>query len=104
MNLPGKASAEAAMLKGGWLSQQPKWFQREVLSRATLQAFDADELIYRIAGPPGGIYGLVAGTLKVSTAPAHAAPRFIVFGIKGHWAGEGPYLTGEPRRAELRNG
>jgi CRP/FNR family cyclic AMP-dependent transcriptional regulator len=102
MDSQSKASAEASMLKTGWLSRQPDWFQREVLSNASLEEFDADEVVYRIGGPPGGIYGLVAGTLKVSTAPAHLAPRFIVLGIKGNWAGEGPYLTGEPRRAELQ--
>ncbi len=95
-------SARAILTKAGWLSTQPEWFQAEVLERAMLQDFAADEVIYRIGGPPGGIYGLVAGTLKVSTVRMLAAPRFIQFGIIGAWAGEGPYLTGEPRRSELR--
>ncbi|QPC42050.1 Crp/Fnr family transcriptional regulator [Kaustia mangrovi] len=102
MKSQNRASAEAAVLEGGWLSRQPEWFVREALAHASVETFEAGEAIYRIGGPPGGIYGLVDGTLKVSTAPVHGAPRFIVFGIRGHWAGEGPYLTGEPRRAELR--
>ncbi|MCB1496978.1 MAG: Crp/Fnr family transcriptional regulator [Bauldia sp.] len=102
MNPPSQHPAWTILLTKGWLSRQPAWFQDEVVARATFETFEPDEAIYRIGGPPGGIYGLVSGTLKVSTAPPHSAPRFIQFGIQGAWAGEGPYLTGEPRRAELR--
>lgn len=55
-----------------------------------------------MGGQPGGIYGLVSGTLKVGTAAADTATRFLQFGMPGAWAGEGCFLTGEPRRAEMR--
>lgn len=101
MQESARAGAASVLCRSGWLSRQPELFQAEVMARGLLQAFPAGEVIYRIDGPPGGIYGLVGGTLRVSIAPSHAAPRFIQFGIAGAWAGEGPFLTGEPRRAEL---
>lgn len=97
-----RADAEAAVLHDGWLAFQPPAFQTALLSRALLQTWAHGEAIYRFGDPPGGIYGLVRGTLSISMAPRNAAPRFVQFGIAGAWAGEGPFLTGEPRRAEMR--
>lgn len=81
--------------------RQPAAFQDEVIARGMPQAFEPGAPVYLAGGPPGGIYGLIRGALNVSTAPSHATPRFIQFGIVGAWAGEGPFLTGEPRRAEM---
>jgi len=99
--LEGKPAAVAPLLRQGWLSRQPEVFRDEVINRGLLLSFDPGEMVYRIGGPPGGLYGLVSGALRISTAPDHSPPRFIQFGIVGAWAGEGPFLTGEPRRAEM---
>lgn len=90
------------LLTSGWLSQQPEAFRNEVLARGHVQSFTPGTAIYRIGDPPGGIYGLLRGTLAISLAAQHAPPRFFQFGIVGAWAGEGPFLSGEPRRAEMR--
>lgn len=97
-----RAEAETIILQSGWLALQPSTFQKTVLSRSLLQNWDVGEVIYHAGDPPGGIYGLVHGSLAVSMAAPNEAPRFVQFGIAGAWAGEGPFLTGEPRRVEMR--
>lgn len=94
--------AEAVMLGRGWLANQPPPFQREALSRCLVQTFSPGDVVYRIGDPPGGIYGLVGGTLAINLAPPHSTPRFVQFGIVGAWAGERSFLTGEPRRVEMK--
>lgn len=44
----------------------------------------------------------MAGILTVTTAPGPALPRLIHIGTPGFWTGEGPFMTGEPRRITLR--
>lgn len=96
-----KRAVAEPLLQSGWLSRQPAAFQDEVIARGAPQTFETGAPVYLAGGPPGGIFGLIQGVLSVSTAPSHAAPRFIQLGIVGAWAGEGPFLTGEPRRAEM---
>jgi CRP/FNR family cyclic AMP-dependent transcriptional regulator len=51
---------------------------------------------------PGGIYGLVSGTVAVNTSPPAATPRLIHIGAPGFWTGEGSFLTRQPRRIEMQ--
>lgn len=90
------------LTKQGWLSRQPSTFQGDVLARGFAQDFEPGEAVYRVGDACGGIYGLVAGTLAVSIAAPGRTPRFVQFGSVGAWAGEGCFMTGETRRAELR--
>lgn len=91
----------AAVLEQGWLSRQPEAFRDEVLRRALLQDYGAGEAIYHLGDPVGGIYGLVRGMFAVTAAPDASLPRLFHVGLPGVWTGEGPYLTGEPRRLTL---
>lgn len=91
----------AAVLEHGWLSRQPEAFRAEVLHRVSVQDYGAGEAIYHLGDPVGGIYGLVRGMLAVTAAPDMAPPRLFHVGLPGLWTGEGPYLTGEPRRLTL---
>lgn len=86
----------------GWLPLLPEAFRSEVLRRSVLLHFAAGEPVFHLEDPPGGIYGLVSGTVSVSLAPAGATPRLILLGVPGHWTGEGCFLTRKPRKAELR--
>lgn len=97
-----KKVADALLRRSGWLSRQPDDFQREVIDRGRIQAYDPGDVVYRSGDPQGGIYGLIHGTLAISLAPSNRAARFFQFGVVGAWAGEGPFLTGEPRRVEMR--
>jgi CRP-like cAMP-binding protein len=97
-----KEQARLILTARGWLSRQPEPFQAEVLRRGLPSTYRRGESIYRLGDPPGGIHGLVAGSFAVLTAPSGAAPRMPHLSAPGHWTGEGSYLTGEPRRIELR--
>ncbi|MCI3206375.1 MULTISPECIES: Crp/Fnr family transcriptional regulator [Pandoraea] len=95
--------AAGIMASNGWLAHLPEGFKREVLTRAILQRFSAREVIYRFGDPPGGIYGLVSGTVTVNTAPSTKVPRLVHLGVPGTWTGEGGFLSRQPRRLELRS-
>ncbi|WP_322009348.1 Crp/Fnr family transcriptional regulator [Paraburkholderia sp. J12] len=96
-----RLDAAQIMTRNGWLARLPVEFQREVLARAILYRFSPRETIYRFGDPPGGIYGLVSGTVTVNTAPPTKAPRLVHLGVPGTWTGEGGFLTRQPRRIEL---
>lgn len=97
-----KSRAERVISERGWLTLVPEAFRTEVLRRSVLLHFAPGETVFRLDDPPGGVYGLVAGTVSVSLAPAGATPRLILLGVPGHWTGEGCFLTRKPRKAELR--
>jgi CRP/FNR family transcriptional regulator, cyclic AMP receptor protein len=97
----GVAEPREIVLKEGWLSQAPSWFQQEVLAHCRLKALHAGEMAYRIGDPPGGIYGLVAGSLAVLVAPRERGPHIAYFGRPGTWFGDVAAITGQPRRISL---
>ncbi len=102
--MPTRAMSDAelaAVLDQGWLSRQPAAFRAEVLARCLVQDFDAGKALYHLGDPGGGIYGLVRGLFAVTAAPGASLPRMFHIGLPGVWTGEGPYMTGEPRRLTL---
>ncbi|KUL94525.1 transcriptional regulator [Bosea sp. WAO] len=102
MGYVSKARAEQIMSERGWLPLLPEAFRTEVLRRSILLHFAPGETVFRLDDPAGGVYGLVAGTVSASLAPAGVTPRLILLGVPGHWTGEGCFLTRKPRRGELR--
>ncbi|MGF6175725.1 Crp/Fnr family transcriptional regulator [Ensifer sp. 4252] len=97
-----RMNANRIMSERGWLPLLPEAFRAEVLRRSVLQHFAPGQPVFHLGDPPGGIYGLVAGTVSVSLAPSGASPRLILLGVPGHWTGEACFLTRKPRRGELR--
>lgn len=97
-----RENAEQVMSQGPWLANMTEPFRAELLRHAHLQRFDPDQIIYRYGDAVGGMYGLVAGSLTINSAPPDAASRLMHLGMPGAWTGEGPFLTGQPRRVELR--
>lgn len=97
-----REKAEEVMRQGPWLANMTEPFRTELLRHAHLQRFAPGQVIYRYGDPVGGMYGLVAGSLTINSAPPDAASRLIHLGMPGAWTGEGPFLTGQPRRVELR--
>lgn len=96
-----RENAEHIVCQRGWLSKMPEAFRKRLLQHAQLVKFDAGQLIFQLGDPAGGIYGMVAGTVIVSTAPPDAKPRLIHIALPGGWTGEDSFLTGQPRRIEL---
>ncbi|WP_425359651.1 Crp/Fnr family transcriptional regulator [Enterovirga rhinocerotis] len=97
-----RAEADAMLRSTGWLALVPPTFADEVLRRSILASFGPNEAMFRFGDPPGGIYGLVSGALTVNSAPPDAVPQLIHLGLQGAWTGEGSFMTGQPRRGELR--
>lgn len=94
--------AEHIVSTNGWLSQVPAPARALILQNSLLMRFAAGEIVYRYGDPVGGIYGLVTGTVSVNAAPPDAMPRPIHLALPGAWTGEGCFMTGQPRRVELR--
>ncbi len=95
----GPSRARDILSSIGWLAGQPEDFQEEVFRCARPVRYPAGSVIYRIGDPLGGIYGVVAGAL---VAPRNLAPQIVHVLTPGNWIGEGPFLSREPRRVELR--
>jgi CRP/FNR family cyclic AMP-dependent transcriptional regulator len=93
--------AEQTLSRRGWLARQPESFQRLVFDDCLLQHLERGAPVYHLGDPPGGIYGIAAGALAVSIAPGESGPYLAHLATAGFWVGEGPFLTGEPRRVGL---
>lgn len=93
--------ADKIISEAGWLSQVSKDFRTRLLQNARLVRFAAGEVIFRPGDPPGGVYGLVSGTVTVDTAPPDSTPCLIHIALPGGWTGEDSFMTGEARRIEL---
>jgi len=94
--------ARHVMKNGAWLAHMGDPFQTNLLRNAHLLKFAPGQVIYRHGDIGGGMYGLVAGSLTINSAPPELAPQLIHLGMPGAWTGEGPFLTGQPRRIEMR--
>ena len=57
-------------------------------------------MIYSVGDSPGGMYGLVAGSLAISSA-RRAGAYVAHFAQPGTWFGEGAAFTDQPRRIAL---
>lgn len=96
-----RETAERLICERGWLSHMPEPFRVRLLQHAQLLKYEPGQIIFRTGDPPGGIYGLVAGTVIVNTAPLDSTPRLIHIAVPGGWTGEDSFLTGQHRRIEL---
>jgi CRP-like cAMP-binding protein len=89
------------LVRQGWLSMTPLEFQVRVLAECVLSEHAAGETIYRIGDPPGGIYGVLAGSFGISFASNEAGPHLAHFVRRGAWVGEAAAVTDLPRRVGL---
>jgi CRP-like cAMP-binding protein len=101
-DLVGPSRARDVLTSVGWLSRQPEPFQDEVFRHAVPVQYAAGDVIYRFGDRPGGIYGFVTGAAIASMAPGRSIPHILHVLTPGGWTGEGPFLSREPRRIELR--
>jgi CRP/FNR family transcriptional regulator, cyclic AMP receptor protein len=95
--LTGIAAARDIAMRVGWLSQTPPAFQKGILDRASLQFFSSGETIYMVGAPPGGIYGMISGGVRLAAAAGELGPFMTHYFRPGSWLGEGPIITGGPR-------
>ena len=93
---------KSIVLTRGWLSNTPESFQLAVIDRCMLRKFRAGTTVYRKGDPPGGLFGLVTGSLAVDIAPAERGPNMAYFLRPGAWFGGAPAFTGQPRQVGIR--
>jgi CRP-like cAMP-binding protein len=94
-------NARKVAMDNGWLSLTPPSFQCAVLDRCHLQGFKAGQTIYMVGDPPGGMFGLVSGGLRISLAPGERGPYFAHLAGLGTWFGEAAAITRQGRRIGL---
>ncbi|MCA3573955.1 MAG: Crp/Fnr family transcriptional regulator [Aestuariivirga sp.] len=75
------------MRRTGWLSRTPEEFSSRLLQNCKLLSFPADQLVYDIDDPPGGVYGLAAGRVGVWIAPQERGPYLGHLMRPGQWFG-----------------
>lgn len=85
----------------GWLAGQPESFRASILGAGQPRHFAQGETIYTQGDDPGGIYGILEGSVAITIAPGHLGPQLAHLATPGAWFGEGAFLTGEPRRVGL---
>ena len=88
-----RAQAEEIVSETGWLSRMSSAFRATVLRHSILMNFAHNEHVFRCGDAPGGIYGLVVGTVTVETAPPNESPQLIHLGAPGDWAGEECFIA-----------
>ena len=93
-----RTKAKEILSSRGWLLKLPNRTREDVLSRSVLVKFAKGETIYRLQDPPGGMYGLVSGTIGISIAPNVTGPYLAHYGRPGVWFGEAAVISGDPRR------
>lgn len=96
-----RENAEHMISQRGWLLHMPAAFTTYLLQHALLLKYGPGQVIFKVGDPAGGIYGLVTGTVIVSSSPPNSAPRRIHIAVPGGWTGEDGFLTGQSRRIEL---
>ena len=95
--MPETAAAHRTVSRLGWLSSEPKRFRHLVLKRSVFQKVGAEQVIYAAGDPPGGVFGLVSGGLRILVAPPEAASFSIHLFVPGSWTGEAAAVTGKRR-------
>lgn len=85
----------------GWLAGQPESFRASILGAGQPRLFARGATIYAQGDDPGGIYGILDGSVAITIAPGRSGPHLAHLATPGAWFGEGAFLTGEPRRVGL---
>lgn len=84
------------MASHGWLAVTPPVFRDQVLSRCILRNAEKGQRLFGRGDPPGGLWGLVSGTVAIEVESGQET--FLGhFAGPGYWIGAGPTITGQDR-------
>jgi CRP-like cAMP-binding protein len=92
-----REAAAKFMAATGWLGRQPEDFRTEVLRRSLYRRHGAGKVLYDIGDPPGGVFGLVAGTIEMQLPNGHIG----TVATPGFWVGEASAFRRETKRVAL---
>jgi CRP-like cAMP-binding protein len=102
MTTMNDAAAKTLLRKTGWLANEPAWLADALLGSARIVSWKADELIYLVGDEPGGIYGIVDGSVGV-LVPSGGSEMVLAHVLSaGAWFGLGPILAGGRRLLTFR--
>ncbi len=87
----------ARMLGNPWFAALPADIRDELLAAGKPKRLNGGEFVFRQGDAGGTFYGLVAGTLKVSTLRADGKEAILGLLEPGNWFGEASALDGLPR-------
>ncbi len=85
----------------GWLATSPADFRTALLDICRWRQIDAGQNVYVAGDPPGGIFGVAAGALLMSSGLAAPGAPPNRLGAVGDWSGFGPLMAQEPRRGTI---
>lgn len=91
------ASLLARMSGNPWFGALPLADRQALLQHAELLHLRPGEMLFRQGDVPGGFYGLLSGTLKISSLREDGREAILVWLEAGNWMGEISLLDHQPR-------
>ena len=86
-----------ALSTNPWFGSLPDAQRKRMLVVAELQQVSMGEMLYRKGDPVGGFYGVVQGSIKVSTLGEDGREGILSVVEPGNWFGEASLMDGLPR-------
>ena len=84
-----RSEAIAIVRRVGWFSRLPDQLQSELLDVARPFRLEPGETVFRVEGPPGGMFGICSGCMAVEAAQSDRPPQKGLLLHPGVWIGEG---------------
>jgi CRP-like cAMP-binding protein len=87
--------------KAGWLSTLPTELRSMLLRKSQLRSLAKNERVFHAGDPPGGLVGLVKGSLAVEVMAGYRSQQKSYLFHPGTWTGEGTIGVLESRMIGL---
>jgi len=92
-----KLKIPAAMQANPWFGSLPERNRQLLLAAGERLLLRSGEMLYRQGDAPGGFFGVVSGSFKVSTLRKNGKEGILALLEAGNWFGETSLLDGLPR-------
>lgn len=96
-----RAEAEEIVTGRGWLAERPADFRARLLSHCSIVRFAKGATIYSVGDPPGGLYGLIDGLLRIELPVPGLGPHIGYVARPGFWVGLASQMRRKPRDVTL---
>lgn len=90
-----------ALLRTGWLSEQPEDFRQRILALGSWRVYRAGECLYEVGDEPNGLFGLEHGELDVSIPISNDEMVVLHRAQPGFWIGDSSTVCRTPRVVSL---
>ena len=91
------AQASPSMVANPWFATLTALDQQALLANAERLRLQPGEMLFRQGAVPGGFYGLLRGTLKISSLREDGREAILVLLESGNWIGEISLIDGDTR-------